>query len=121
NPTSLAFPPHSPPPDAWQAATHFGAHDGQWLTLADQSRPTRPADALSVYLRLAASLTRETGNHAYEQLVSLLLSIRDCHRHLGTPDDFTAYLTTLRAAQKRKRNLMRLMDDHGLSGPASGL
>ncbi|MFE2927850.1 hypothetical protein ACFXG5_29285, partial [Streptomyces goshikiensis] len=99
----------------------FGAHDGQWLTLADHSRPTRPADALSVYLRLAARLTRETGNHAYDQLVSLLLSIRDCHRHLGTPDDFTAYLTTLRAAQKRKRNLMRLMDDHGLSGPASGL
>ncbi|MFJ5633232.1 SWIM zinc finger domain-containing protein [Streptomyces goshikiensis] len=99
---------------AWQAVGEFGAHDGQWLTLADHSRPTRPADALNVYLRLAASLTRETGNHAYEQLVSLLLSIRDCHRHLGTPDDFAAYLTTLRAAQKRKRNLMRLMDDHGL-------
>ena len=99
---------------ARQAAGEHGAHDGQWLTLADQSRPTRPADALTVYLRLAARLTRETGNHAYEQLVSLLLSIRDCHRRLGTPDDFTAYVTDLRASQKRKRNLMRLMDEHGL-------
>ncbi|MER7533819.1 SWIM zinc finger family protein [Streptomyces sp. NPDC097704] len=99
---------------AWRTVGEYGAHDGQWLTLADQSRPTRPADALAVYRRLAARLTRETGNHAYEQLVSLLLSIRDCHRRLGTPGDFTAYVTDLRAIQKRKRNLMRLMDDRGL-------
>ncbi|MGW1277102.1 SWIM zinc finger family protein [Streptomyces tsukubensis] len=99
---------------AWQAATEHGTHDGQWLILADRSRTTRPADALTIYHRLAARLTRETGNRAYEQLVSLLLSIRDCHRHLGTPDAFTAYVTDMRAAQKRKRNLMRLMDDHGL-------
>lgn len=46
---------------AWQAAVEFGAHDGQWLALADRSRPTRPADALAVCLRLAARLTRETG------------------------------------------------------------
>ncbi|MFJ6981814.1 MULTISPECIES: SWIM zinc finger domain-containing protein [unclassified Streptomyces] len=99
---------------AWQAAHEHGAHDDQWLTLADQSRPNRPADTLAVYLRLSARLARETGNRAYEQLVSLLLNIRDCHRHLGTPDDFTAYVTDLRAAQKRKRNLLRLMDQHGL-------
>ncbi|MFE4589914.1 SWIM zinc finger family protein [Streptomyces laurentii] len=99
---------------AWQAATACGAHDGQWLTLADHSRPTRPADALTVYLRVAARLAPQTGNAAYEALVSLLLSIRDCHHHLGTPGDFTTYVTTLRATHKRKRNLMRLMDDHGL-------
>ncbi|MER5614125.1 SWIM zinc finger family protein [Streptomyces sp. NPDC002215] len=101
---------------AWRTAGEYGAHDGQWLTLADQCRPIRPADALAVYLRLATRLTRETGNRAYEQLVSLLLGIRDCHDRLGTPGDFTAYITDVRAAQKRKRNLMRLMDDHGLSG-----
>ncbi|MER7782489.1 SWIM zinc finger family protein [Streptomyces albidoflavus] len=99
---------------AWCAATEHGAHDGQWLTLADRSRTTRPAGALAVYHRLAAPLTCQTGNHAYEQLVSLLLGIRDCHRHLGTPDDFTTYVTDLRATQKRKRNLMRLMDEHDL-------
>ncbi|WP_149181784.1 hypothetical protein [Streptomyces sp. TRM49041] len=99
---------------AWQAATETGAHDGQWLTLADQARGTRPADALAVYLRLAGPLTRQTGNTVYERLVGLLLSIRDCHRRLGTPDEFTTYVTALRTAQKRKRNLMRLMDDHGL-------
>ncbi|MFD7549384.1 SWIM zinc finger domain-containing protein [Streptomyces sp. NPDC059816] len=99
---------------AWQAATEFGVHDGQWLALADQARPTRPADSLAVYHRLAAPLTRQTGNAVYERLVSLLLSIRDCHHRLGTTADFTAYVADLRAAQQRKRNLMRLMDAHGL-------
>ncbi|MER6999212.1 SWIM zinc finger family protein [Streptomyces sp. NPDC000410] len=99
---------------AWLAAAEFGADDAQRLVLADQSRPTRPADALAVYVRLAAPLTRETGNAVYEQLVSLLLAMRDCHRRLGTADAFAAYVTALRAAQKRKRNLIGLMDEHGL-------
>ncbi|MFG2583705.1 SWIM zinc finger family protein [Streptomyces malaysiensis] len=99
---------------AWQAATETGAHDQQWLTLADLARAARPADALGVYRRLAEPLTKQTGNAIYEQLTSLLLSIRDCHRRLGTQDEFTTYLTALRADQKRKRNLMRLLDQHGL-------
>ncbi|MGP3972736.1 SWIM zinc finger family protein [Streptomyces sp. 8N114] len=99
---------------AWRAATETGADEQQWLTLADQARGHRPADALGIYLRLAEPLTRQTGNTAYEQLVSLLLSIRDCHRRRGTLDEFTTYITALRTAQRRKRNLMRLMDQHGL-------
>lgn len=99
---------------AWQAATQTRAHEQQWLTLADQARATRPAEALSVYLRLAEPLTKQTGNTVYEQLVGLLLSIRDCHRRLGTEDEFAVYVIALRTAQKRKRNLMRLMDEHGL-------
>lgn len=99
---------------AWQVATDSGADDKQWLALASQSHATRPGDALSVYHRLVAALTRQTGDRAYEQLVSLLLSTRDCHDHLGTPELFTVYVADLRIAQKRKRNLMKLMDDHGL-------
>ncbi|WP_443726296.1 hypothetical protein [Streptomyces coffeae] len=99
---------------AWQAATDIGADDQQWRTLADQVRPIRPADALGVYHRLAEPLTKETGNAIYEQLASLLLSIRDCHHRLDTREEFTTYLTALRAGQKRKRNLMRLLDQHGL-------
>ncbi|WP_081240380.1 SWIM zinc finger family protein [Streptomyces viridosporus] len=99
---------------AWQAAAETGAHDDRWLTLADRSRTARPADALTVYRRLAEPLTGQTGNAVYERLVGLLLSMRDCHHRLGTPDDFTAYAADLRAAHKRKRNLMRLMDEHGL-------
>ncbi|WP_367434689.1 SWIM zinc finger family protein [Streptomyces celluloflavus] len=99
---------------AWQAATETGAHDRQWLALADRARASRPSDTLSVYLRLAEPLTKQTGNPVYEQLTSLLLSIRDCHRRLGTEDEFLSYLAALRTAHKRKRNLMRLLDQHGL-------
>ncbi|CBG73576.1 MULTISPECIES: SWIM zinc finger family protein [Streptomyces] len=102
------------PAAAWQAAAETGAHDSQWLSLAERIRAARPADALDIYLRLAEPLTTQTGNTVYEQLVGLLLSIRDCHGRLGTPDAFTEYVTALRASQRRKRNLMRLMDTRGL-------
>lgn len=100
--------------EAWRAAAETRAHDRQWLALADQARVVRPADALGVYLRLAEPLMKQTGNAVYEQLTGLLLSMRDCHGRLGTEDEFTAYLSALRAGQKRKRNLMRLLDQRGL-------
>ncbi|MFF7392479.1 SWIM zinc finger domain-containing protein [Streptomyces scabiei] len=99
---------------AWQAATDIGADDRQWLSLADQARADRPADALGVYLRLTEPLLKQTGSAVYDHLVGLLLSIRDCHRSLGTEDEFGVYLANLRTTQRRKRNLMRLMDEHGL-------
>ncbi|MGW2745008.1 SWIM zinc finger family protein [Streptomyces sp. NPDC001450] len=99
---------------AWRAAAQTHAHDRQWLALADQARAIRPADALGVYLRLAEPLMKQTGNAVYEQLTVLLLSMRECHHRLGTEDEFTAYLAALRAGQKRKRNLMRFLDQHGL-------
>lgn len=99
---------------AWQAATDTGAHDRQWLALADRSRAGRPADALRVYLRLIEPLLKETGNAVYEQVTSLLLGMRACHQRLYTQDEFTAYVAALRAAHKRKRNLKRLLDEHGL-------
>ncbi|MEU9914732.1 hypothetical protein [Streptomyces sp. NPDC051001] len=99
---------------AWEAASHCGADDRQWLTLADRVRAARPADALVAYLRLAEPLIGQTGNAVYAELVGLLVSIRDCHRLLGTQDEFTAYVTVLRGAHGRKRNLMRLMEQYGL-------
>ncbi|MFE3263672.1 SWIM zinc finger domain-containing protein [Streptomyces sp. NPDC059215] len=99
---------------AWRVASATRVHDRQWLALADRMRDVRPTDALGVYLRLAEALIGQTGNAVYEQLTNLLLSVRDCHSRLGTEGDFTTYLSALRAGQKRKRNLMRLLDQHGL-------
>ncbi|MFE2558388.1 SWIM zinc finger domain-containing protein [Streptomyces sp. NPDC059352] len=99
---------------AWQAAEEGYADSRQWLALADRTRDHRPADALTVYLRLIGPLLTRTGDATYEQLTELLLSARACHRALGTENAFTAYMTTLRAAQKRKRNLLALLNRHGL-------
>lgn len=62
---------------------------------------------------------KQMGNAVYEQLIGLLLSMRDCHRRSGTekelhPKEFTAHLTALSAGQKRKRNPIQLLDQNRL-------
>jgi len=101
---------------AWAAAAGI-ASARQWLTLADLAGVDRPGDALPVYLRAIEPLRSQTGDSVYEQVADLLIKIRDCHERLGTGTQFTAYLTWLRADQKRKRNLIRLLDQRGLRAP----
>ncbi|WP_371790742.1 hypothetical protein OG285_09595 [Streptomyces sp. NBC_01471] len=99
---------------AWQTATEGQATPHQWLTLADLVRKDRPADALPVYLRLIDPLKKITGDANYQQIARLLLGARECHQKLGTAQEFADYVTALRAEQKRKRNLMKLLDQNGL-------
>ncbi|WP_308288976.1 hypothetical protein [Streptomyces erythrochromogenes] len=67
-----------------------------------------------MYHRLIGPLLTRTGDATYEHLTELLLSARACHRTLGTEDEFTTYMTTLRTAQKRTRRLTAMLDQHGL-------
>jgi hypothetical protein len=90
------------------------ATEEQLLRLADASITVRPADALGVYLAAAEPLTRQTGDAAYRKLVRLLTSARACHEALGTTGEFGRYMTGLRDASKRKRNLISLLDEAGL-------
>jgi uncharacterized Zn finger protein len=98
---------------AWAAAKD-AATDAQWLRLADASAATRPADALAVYLRTVGSLKKLTGNDVYQRMASLLLAARACHEALGTVAEFSRYVAVLRMDQKRKRNLMKILDANGL-------
>lgn len=98
---------------AWIAADS-GATQDQRIRLADASVATRPADALTVYLKAITPLTAQTGDKVYHQMAKLLLSARACHEALGTPGEFRRYLAVLRASQKRKRNLMKILADNGL-------
>ena len=90
------------------------AAEEQRLRLADASLTARPAQALGVYLAAAGPLTRQTGDAAYRKLVRVLTSARACHQALGTTAEFGRYMDGLREANKRKRNLIRLLDDAGL-------
>lgn len=81
---------------------------------ADASLAARPAQALGIYLAAAGPLTRQTGDAAYRKLVRVLTSARACHQALGTTAEFGRYMAGLREANKRKRNLIRLLDDAGL-------
>lgn len=98
---------------AWDAAAGV-ASDRQWLTLADLISSDRPAGALPVYLRAIEPLRSQTGDPVYQQVAALLSRIQYCHQQLGTAPEFAAYLAALRADQKRKRNLIKLLDQRGL-------
>jgi uncharacterized Zn finger protein len=50
----------------------------------------------------------------YQQVAALLGKIQYCHQQLGTAPEFAGYLAALRADQKRKRNLINLLDQRGL-------
>ncbi|HEU5333914.1 MAG TPA: SWIM zinc finger family protein [Actinocrinis sp.] len=98
---------------AWTAAKGIATEE-QWLRLADHVAAISPADALPVYLRQIEPLKKHTGDGIYQQIARLLTSARACHQRLGTMADFDSYTQALRADQKRKRNLMRILDQHGL-------
>ncbi|WP_344631404.1 SWIM zinc finger family protein [Streptomyces glaucosporus] len=102
---------------AHDAASRLPAPLPLRVRVADAVRERRPADALAVYRRAVDRLRSRTGNAEYERMTEILLSARACHRALGTEDEFTAYLAELRTGQKRKRNLMRMLDEAGLTAP----
>lgn len=98
---------------AWPAA-EGAATQAQWLRLADASINARPADALAVYTEAIKPLRTMTGDQTYQQMARLLLSVRACHETLGSMAEFRNYLAYVRMDQKRKRNLMRILDENGL-------
>jgi uncharacterized Zn finger protein len=100
--------------DAAWAAAKDAASERQWLCLADASIDSHPADALAVYRTTIGALKTQTGDDNYRRIASLLLSARACHQALGTPGEFNRYVEALRTEQKRKRNLMKILDQNGL-------
>ncbi|MFE0457941.1 SWIM zinc finger domain-containing protein [Kitasatospora sp. NPDC058965] len=98
---------------AWHAAPRL-AGPRQHLTLADRTRDTRPADALPVYLRAIEPMKKTTGDATYHRMAELLRHARACHRALGSEAEFTTYLAALRADQKRKPKLMKILTENGL-------
>jgi uncharacterized Zn finger protein len=100
---------------AWAAAKGSAATtDDQWLRLADALAGARPADALAVYVKTVDALKQLTGNDIYQRIATLLLAARACHESLGTVPEFRRYIAALRLDQKRKRNLIKILDANGL-------
>ncbi|MGW3244444.1 hypothetical protein [Streptomyces sp. NPDC001070] len=82
--------------------------------LADRSAEVRPADALAVYLRAVAARTARTGGAVDMEVADLLVKARACHEVRGTLADFAACVAELRTEQKRKRNLLHILDGRGI-------
>ena len=99
---------------AWEQAQK-GSSEPQRLKLAALIRLTHPGEALTVYQSALDSLRSQTGEEVYRRVLELLQGALACHVGLGTPDAFAAYLAEFRAEQKRKRNLIKLLDAAGLT------
>jgi hypothetical protein len=98
---------------AWDTARDV-ASEHQWIRLANASVTRRPAEALAVYVKVIDRLTEHTGDSVYRQIADHLIQARACHEALGTIEEFRQYMVLLRMMQKRKRNLMRILDQNGL-------
>lgn len=98
---------------AWEVAQKASS-EPQRLKLAALIRTQRPTEALDVYRTALARLRGQTGEDVYHRALELLQGIKACHAVLGRQAEFDAYLHEFRRDQRRKRNLIRLLDAAGL-------
>ena len=99
---------------AWELAQKASS-EPQRLKLAALIRAHRPEEALEVYRTALARLRVQTGEDVYHRALELLHGIKACHALLGQQDEFDRYLLEFRRDQRRKRNLIRLLDAAGLA------
>lgn len=101
------------PEAAWREAEAGGCTGTLWLELAKGREQSHPADAVRIYRNHIASLLRNTGASVYEETVRYLGRIKTVLAQSGTEAEFRPLLTEIRATHKRKRNLMKLLDQKG--------
>jgi uncharacterized Zn finger protein len=101
------------PAAAWREAQAGGCADGLWLELAKTREGSHPDDAVRIYKNHVAALLRNTGDRVYEEAVRFLAKIKAILDRSGAEAGFRPYLTEVRAAHKRKRNLMKMLDRRG--------
>lgn len=98
---------------AWQEATQGGCSEALWMELAAKREADHPEDALPIYQDQVERLIAQMGKQAYQQAVGLLRKVREVMTRLGREEELAAYLASVRATHKRKRNLIKLLDAAG--------
>ena len=98
---------------AWREARTGGCSERLWLTLAEHRAETHPADALKVYENHIADLLKDTGDRIYRETVAYLTKMEALYARVDDEEAFLLTVKRLRAEQKRKRNLMKLLDSKG--------
>ncbi|MHC4066614.1 MAG: SWIM zinc finger family protein [Planctomycetota bacterium] len=98
---------------AWREAQAGGCSEGLWLELAKRREKTHPEDAVGIYKAHVARLLRNTGARVYEEAVGTLEKIRAILARCGQDAAFQAFVIEIRATQRRKRNLIKMLDAKG--------
>lgn len=89
-----------------------GCAQALWLELADRRAGEHPEEALPVYSAPSRGCWL-TGNDVYEQVVQLLRKVQKLLGRLGREAEFAARIASIRATQRRKCNLIKLLDAAG--------
>ncbi|HVN86863.1 MAG TPA: SWIM zinc finger family protein [Candidatus Binatia bacterium] len=95
---------------AWLEAQAGGCSPQLWLELAGKREKDHPEDAVSIYQAQIEPTLARKNNDAYEDAVELLRKVHRALKRMGREDEFAAYLATVRAKHKPKRNFMKLVD-----------
>jgi uncharacterized Zn finger protein len=98
---------------AWREAQASGCSEGLWLELAERREKTHPEDAVGIYKAHVARLLQNTGQRIYEEAVGTIEKIRAILARSEQDAAFQAFVGEIRATQKRKRNLMKMLDGKG--------
>lgn len=96
--------------EAWREAVEGGCSAGLWLELAAARERDHPEDAITVYRDRIEALIDHKDKGAYREARDLILKVRDLMHRTGREPEFAAYLGSVRAAHRRKRNLMALLE-----------
>jgi uncharacterized Zn finger protein len=81
-----------------------------WMRLAGLREKQHPEDAIPIYQRQFQATVNQKNNEAYREAVALLRKVQHLMSRCDKRPAFAAYLTTVRAAHKPKRNFIKLLD-----------
>jgi hypothetical protein len=102
---------------AWQVTLDNPGWDAgpRWIRLAEAREPTHPADALTVYLRMADLVLERADRSAYESARAILQQARRAAKLAGCADEFAHHLGAIREQYRRRPTLIKILDRANLA------
>ncbi len=95
---------------AWKEAVEGDCSVRLWMELAEKRDADHPEDALPIYQEHVERVIGQKHNQAYAEAVELIRKVEELMARLDRSQEFPAYVASVRAAHKPKRNLMKLLD-----------
>jgi uncharacterized Zn finger protein len=105
---------------AWEHAQAGGCAPALWRRLASARATDRPEDALAVYRMLVGRVLGTASTAAYEEAVELLGELERLLAPHGRRDDHARLVAEVRHVNRRRRNLLKLLDARWPGGSRAG-
>lgn len=105
---------------ALQEARAGGCSEDAWLELAGHLEEAQPHQAVAIYREQVEPTINRKTKADYRDATALLGKVRALMARIGKADEFQGYLAEVRSAHKRKRNLMKLLDELDSAQDAEG-